>query len=404
MVGILHKDVDTDYPASFDQRSKDKMPPVEEQGCCADCWAFASISSLESTLLPKDKTVYSALQLNDQNGYPQGPCGGGNAFIATAFLARWAGPVTQKNYNGNGKDKQPQRNLEVKKHVQQVTFLPKRSDPLDNKTVKFFVSKKAAVVVGMAWEDELYNEKTFGFYNSEKVADLNHCVAICGWDDDYPAENFTQKPPGSGAFIIRNSWGDDWGDKGYFYISYYDASIAMEACFDNAEEPDNYLHNYQYDMLGKTGRIGFGETVAWGANIFTAVDDNPIKAVGFYTGDANVKYEIFIHTGVSTESPTTGTRVAEKKGSMTYPGYYTVKLDTPAAVKKGEKFAVVIRFENTIDKSPIAQEKLGKDSRKDASAPPGQSFAGLDGSEWIDLNAKKPSSIPCIKAFSGTPS
>ncbi len=46
-------------------------------------------------------------------------------------------------------------------------------------------------------------------------------------DDGYPRENFNMEVNGDGAFICMNSWGDDFGDDGYFYVSYYDSNIGL---------------------------------------------------------------------------------------------------------------------------------------------------------------------------------
>jgi C1A family cysteine protease len=52
-------------------------------------------------------------------------------------------------------------------------------------------------------------------------------VLIVGWDDAFPASSFRSghRPPGDGAFLIKNSWGADWGDKGFAWVSYHDATI-----------------------------------------------------------------------------------------------------------------------------------------------------------------------------------
>ena len=72
---------------------------------------------------------------------------------------------------------------------------------------------------------EYYNEETYAQYNPDGMTP-NHKVTVVGWDDNYPAENFSITPPGDGAWIIKNSWSDAWGDEGYFYLSYYDTTIS----------------------------------------------------------------------------------------------------------------------------------------------------------------------------------
>ena len=78
-------------------------------------------------------------------------------------------------------------------------------------------------------ETNCYNPNTYAKYCDDlSTHKANHAVSIIGWDDDYSKDNFLEnhKPKSNGAWIVRNSWGEDYGDKGTCYVSYEDANIS----------------------------------------------------------------------------------------------------------------------------------------------------------------------------------
>ena len=92
---------------------------------------------------------------------------------------------------------------------------------------------------------------------------------IIGWDDGYLRENFNTEVNGDGAFICMNSWGDDFGDDGYFYVSYYDSNIGLNnIIYTDVEDPDHYDHNYQTDLRGWVGQLGYGSDTVWFSNVY----------------------------------------------------------------------------------------------------------------------------------------
>ncbi len=98
----------------------------------------------------------------------------------------------------------------------------------DRNDVKQAICDYGAVLHSIYMDDlNYFNETTNAYYNYEKPG-VNHDVVIVGWDDDYPASNFVtygEPLPKNGAWLMRNSWGEEWGDGGYFWMSYEDLSM-----------------------------------------------------------------------------------------------------------------------------------------------------------------------------------
>lgn len=252
-------------------------------------------------------------QSTDPNDSGSAYNSGGNALMSTAYLARWAGPVgaSQDAFD----DGTTPSGLVAQKHVQNVLYIPPRTSWDDNAAIKSAVMTDGAVYTSMYADDgmasssysQYFNPDNASYYFDGATGQQDHAVDIVGWDDNYPATNFsddssiTDQPPGNGAFIVRNSWGTGWGDSGYFYVSYYDTSFAydLSAAFNDAESTDNYGSIYQYDPLGWTNEAGYGDgtTSDWCANAFTAGSGNQLAAVGFYAAVPGTSYTLYFGVG-----------------------------------------------------------------------------------------------------------
>ena len=245
----------TGIPLSYDLRTLGKTAPVRDQGQDGNCWAFASINSLESSLLPGERDQFSENNLKNLHGFDVAPNSGGNDFMATAYFARWSGPVSESaDPYGDGNSQSPAF-LAVQKHVQNVIFIPARTGPLSNDQIKSTIIANGAVYSTIRWEDSAYNPRTASYYYSGS-GEPNHAIDIIGWDDSYSANNFATPAPGNGAFIAQNSWGTGWGDQGFFYISYYDTRIGRDNTMFTAEPATNYQKIYQYDPYGWVANFG----------------------------------------------------------------------------------------------------------------------------------------------------
>ena len=399
---------DTTYPSSYDLRTLGKLSPVEDQGGLDTCWAFASLGSLESCLLPSDPQVFSEDNLCLTAGFDGDPYdGGGNSLMATAYLANWKGPVAacEESYG----DYDVPAGLLAEDHIQNVDMLPSRTGALDNDWIKWAVTNYGAVYTGIYADSGLIDSTSSAAYNPATAsyyyygADTpNHAVDIVGWDDNYSAANFSTQPPGNGAFIVRNSWGTGFGQAGYFYVSYYDSQIGFQsdyppgnddgvdanAVFDDAQPTGNYSAIYQYDPLGWTDCEGYGSDEGWFLNQFTSQGNAPLAAVSFYAAEPGSSYTIY------ADSDPGSALIDEGSGSFTAAGYHTVALDPPLALSDGQAFQVAIDLTTPGYDYPIPIETniAGYTSSVTAS---GESYTSADGNTWDPLSDGN----VCLKAF-----
>ncbi|MCP5103194.1 MAG: surface layer protein B [bacterium] len=397
--GVKDEQINDVFPPYYDLRNENKLTSRIRGQEGYSCWSHAVYNSLHSYLMPGEDRDFDAEHMDKywNHGFTQ-PLGG-DYRMATACLARWTGPVEAPDemytYWRVGKPG------DVQKHVQQVVYLPKRNGPLDNNTTKWFIMNHGAVYASLRFDGVYYNYDTeTHYYTGNQVT--NHAFALVGWDDHFDRTKFQRTPPGDGAFIGRMAWGENFGYGGYFYVSYYDTVLSPDASFNNAEDVENYGTIYQYDPLGAIASIGRADTVYWGANVFTAENDLPLEAVSFYTNDADVSYDIYTYKNTGA-SPVDGTLAALQTGNKTYAGYYTVKLNTRVPLNTGERFSVVIRFENSSHGFPVPIEKRIEHYSHKAGANPGESYISSGGTYWDDLTVYHPHSNVCIKAFSAAP-
>ncbi|MDE7122527.1 MAG: hypothetical protein K2O42_10265, partial [Oscillospiraceae bacterium] len=257
-----------------------------------------------------------------------------------------------------------------------------------------------------------YHPETFGYYldSPEKTGGNYHAVTIVGWDDSYSSENFNTDPGMNGAWLIKNSWGPDWGnDHGYFWISYADPSMA-EFYYLETEPLQKHDQIYQHDDYGYWTAFSVGESdrVDYISNIFTAEKDTYLTSVMLCTPMPGEKYTIHIYRDLIEDTkPSSGTATPATTGILSTAGYHIVDLATPVELTGGEKFAVVVRYSGSsgqhiaceaytsntvtmtngavsISETMLSEEMILRDFH------PGESFYSANGRIWRDIYEEEP--------------
>lgn len=383
-----------------------------DQGEYGTCWSFSALGACEASLIRKGLATV-AIDLSERHlayyfynkGETQDPLGGtfgdynyanpdelgadenyldagGNSTYTMWHLASWCGPVAESvapyddliieadaDEGGLlGKANSTTMAYETDAcHVQNIYKIAlgdMYTMASYKQTVKKLIMEYGALGMSYYSKDAYDLPEYDSYYNYEKEDSTNHAIQVVGWDDEFPKENFVIEAPGDGAWLMKNSWGADEGNKaqdGYFWLSYYDLSVnAYEdedgdmvmryAYVYDAEAADNYDHIYQYDGDAMSGTVTMyvGEdlsnrfTVKNGKGIWEAV-----RSVGIGVAQSDVSGTVEIYTDLtnSVGDPTAGTKVLSQKFSLEYPGYHTIKLNKTIYVGDGQQFTVVFRFD-----------------------------------------------------------
>ena len=386
-------------PTRFDMREKGRVSKVRNQGSYGTCWAFAATSALESSLYPEEENLFSVDHMSMSNSYNVNQYDGGEYTIGMAYLAAWQGPVYEKDDPyGDGKTN---GSLTAVKHVQEMQIIDgKNYEGIKEAVFQYggVQSSLYSTIRSSQGSSEFYNKDTsaYCYIGTEKP---NHDVVIIGWDDNYPASNFNTPLEGDGAFICQNSWGEDFGEGGIFYVSYYDTNIGTHnVVYTRVDETDNYDHIYQSDLCGWVGKMGYDNEEIYEANVFTAEGDEDVAAASFYATGADTSYELYlVHDFEDEKSLDDRIKVAE--GSCNQAGYYTVDFKTPMQVKAGERYAIVLYIKTPGAAHPMAIEyDSGEASLDTVNLEDGEGYISYNGRTFVNVKEKQDCNL-CIKAF-----
>lgn len=375
-----------------------KKPAVRRQYSQSNCWAVAAASALEASLLPQQDTQFSPDHFVYRNAFTIDPAAGGSYYMAMAYLSGWQGPVAQKD-DPYGDMESPD-GLSPAAHVQEIRIF----EEADETCLKEAVMKYGAVQASLylspeqtRYDEPYYNEMTSAYYYPEKTMQ-NHDVVILGWDDSYSRFLFKNIPSRDGAFLCQNSWGEEFGEDGIFYVSYDDANLGvMAAAYGRVEPVDNYARIYQADDCGWQSSQGYGSDTCWFANVYTAEADESLAAAGFYATGKNARYEVWLVHDFAGEASFKEKELLAR-GSFSDIGYYTVDFADEPLLCEGERFALAVRLETPENTSPVAVEYAGDPDTANVVLEGKEGYLSLNGKSWQNTEKSFGTNV-CLKAY-----
>jgi len=192
-------------PANFDWNSKGMVTGVYDQGSCGSCWAFSTTENVESMWAIAGGSLenLSMQQLVDCAGNGDEGCNGGNP------------PWTYPYIETHGLDTEscyPYTGVTGSCHYSSGCVGAKIANwgyvtTTDNEAymMDWIYQYGPPSVCVDATEWQYY---TGGIITGNCGNTIDHCVQVTGW----------ATIDGVTAWIVRNSWGTDWGYSGYLYI------------------------------------------------------------------------------------------------------------------------------------------------------------------------------------------
>lgn len=388
-------------PARYDAREMGRTAPVEDQKDLGTCWAFSSLTALENTLLPQERWDFSEDHMSHNPNFILGQENGGEYTMSMAYLLSWRGPVTEEQ-DPYGDGVSPE-GLAPVKHVQEIRILPENDREMIKRAVLACGGVQSSLYTTLQnsrSRSEHYNPEAMAYCYPYSTAP-NHDVVIVGWDDNFPGDAFKADVEGDGAFLCENSWGTEFGDGGFFYVSYYDGNLGKtNIAYTCVEEPDNYGSLYQSDLCGWVGQLGYGEETAWAANVYMAREEEEVAAAGFYATGEGTEYQVYLLRGLPEDprGALARQRLLLAEGVLKQAGYYTIPLRERVPVGKGERFAVMVCLRTPGAVHPIAVEYDAGDGKCQVDLSDGEGYISFEGMRWERVEEKQNCNI-CLKAY-----
>lgn len=380
-------------PATFDWRTTGKVTPVKNQGSCGTCWIFGTLASLESKVLIGESAAFNFSEQNvacctDPSWVyltkpPKYRCNGGG----WSWLA--ADTLSKKGTRLGACDPYNTATINTETCNDNCTSIKYvtgyRLVALTTADIKDAVYDHGPVSVAMYMDTSYYNSTTNVYYYTGSSTP-NHLVCIVGWNDTIA------HPGGSGAWIVKNSWGTGWGgtcgygsEKGYFYVAYESGNM-QEAAYYEYKDYSASEKIYYWDEAGWVTDAGYGTIdYAWMANVFTMTASGTLTHVDFWATSNNAAYAIYIYQDGNPADGLTNLRTSQS-GTCQEAGYYSINLTSPVSVSAGEKYTIAVKLTTPGYNYPIPIEYKVTGTCE----PPiqtGVSYMSLDGTSWTDIGA-----------------
>ncbi|XP_072226285.1 cathepsin S-like [Leuresthes tenuis] len=198
-------------PQSVDWRKKGLVSSVKNQGFCGSCWAFSSLGALEGQMKKRTGVLVS---LSPQNLVDCSTivgnlgCRGGYITKSYSYIIRNGGVDSESFYpyeHQNGKCRYSAKGKAG--YCSNFHVLPRG----DERALQAAVASVGPIAVAVNAMLPSFHMYRGGLYNEPSCNPkfVNHAVLVVGYGTD----------AGQDYWLVKNSWGSQWGEEGFIRIA-----------------------------------------------------------------------------------------------------------------------------------------------------------------------------------------
>jgi len=239
-----------DLPPAFDYRNvngRNFITPVRNQGECGSCYAYGSMAQLEASFAiqtGKPTKVFSTQNIVSCSVYSQG-CEGGFPYLIAGMYGQDFGVIEEETYPYVGNDTKCNAPKDADRtFTQEYGYVGGFYGGCNEALMRIELVKTGPIVIGFLVTDEFQHYKGGIFVSTglklspslkfNPLESTNHAVLVVG----YGVES------GVKYWIVKNSWGPEWGEKGYFRIRRGTDELGIESLGVYAKAYLNNRENY----------------------------------------------------------------------------------------------------------------------------------------------------------------
>lgn len=202
-------------PSSFDWRTSGKVTPVKDQGACGSCWAFATAGSYEGAVavFQGDLADLSEQYLLDCNSHGYS-CDGG----WWVFDDLTKGIPLESCYPYKARKETCQQACPKYYPLSEWYYVGRAAGVPSTNALKSAIYDHGPVAVAVH-VNSYFHHYTGGIFDACSSGNVNHGVVLVGWNDN------------GKYWILKNSWGNGWGENGYMKIKYRCCKIGYAAAY-----------------------------------------------------------------------------------------------------------------------------------------------------------------------------